>query len=1484
MNWEEHNDGDTDNVTSTFDDHRECNSDDCIDRDGLSFISFHPHRKRWTARRSIVLRLCKTFIIISLTFLSFTPSITMGFSTKAAPSTPSTPSGKSTTGSESSGTATNLSFNNTEESLAIKEANAAHSLALLLLLLDDDIVDNIDIDEMDTDTDTDTEETIERSTPTSTSLIKSQSEEYHPFLVICTVDGDIIVLNAHDGAMVCAFNSGAPLVGPSEPLTDDYENDQGGQNSNNQPNERRIVPGLDGKLYASSDGFLKPLEITVLDVLDNPVKTCRSKSNNNFQQTNDGCNDKNNNCIDYVDDATDCGIVTATKSTSLFALDPTTGSLVWHQHKNGTTQKMNQDEDEASSTVLLQREDVLVQQISTNTGTSIWNVTLGTLQALAFGDGDGPQSAAGQQSGDQLPHETEQGLLPSGDDTSSDNGSRREKIHFDGEGDLLSSTAKLPKVLFSEDGTSLTAIDPSYDSNDGGTNPSHVMWSREFPTIVASVFGLNGKSWEPLAVLDEYEEELESTMNDREIPLLPDPNDFHNNDASLNTFLYQDSSAVAIANRPNGQEPFRTDRLHHGRDLLFKNAIRQHRNRQQTPQLFQYYSTPGATLLLPEGKESGYDNDNSLYDYAPHYLQITSPGGNYLVEQQRPQPLSCFSSDDPNSCVSIDTQGLFLRWPALLLATFCVATIAIVGYRRLFEQKREKLEDYDIQKELRTSPNVSNRTKVSFQYDDGMNPMAYSADNIDLFMAAGQIDKNDKKGVEINNDNSFITDGIVRSQSEPGNLDQHQRMSKPQMGRIGFDKEGTPSTKTGSTSKSATPDGTDIRQTPPKLPLEPNSSQSSSQYGVGLIDGTIPLIQYTRYASEFEEIGALGKGGFGSVFQCRNALDKREYAIKKVLIRKDSKLPQSDFTKRLERTLREVKSLALLDHSNIVRYYTAWLELEQLDDRNSSDIHSEGAPSDYYMTSLSRTSQAKTSGWGLDLSRSARSPLWKTKSNFSNLFSSGRGLPSVSDNSYSSYSGSNHESTGNHHVRYVPEALDDYGFVFDRSGAEGGLPSGQCSVRETEGSMKVHTATEQQSLSKSDSNPSRNKPLTNNAISFQSFISSNSSKEESTLNVTEKEKRIVNEKQESSAADPPISERFILYIQMQFCSQKTLADFLSNEKARKGPSGSSIGNVDIPYALSLFLQTCQGVKHVHSQGLIHRDLKPNNVFIDDTGAVKVGDFGLSRESSDSGEGRIEGAIVTESTDLGQNADITAGVGTRSYASPEQMKGGSDYDSSTDIYSLGIILFELCYPMYTVSTRQRFIEAIYRNALKAFRLLTFAVLQGMERNIVLSKLRNHIFPSQWEDSVAVDFPTLHSLLLSMISNNPGDRPTAQAVVQRIQSILEGFTISSLDKRDYEGSILLRVEIMFRENGLHQTMDLLKEAALPTLIEIGQYGLRSSTINGGMKSIMEFAIVLRPEQPEDAPECSPARVGEILVNALSDNPQVLLIRQVSATKYS
>ncbi|KAF9430876.1 Eukaryotic translation initiation factor 2-alpha kinase [Entomortierella beljakovae] len=75
----------------------------------------------------------------------------------------------------------------------------------------------------------------------------------------------------------------------------------------------------------------------------------------------------------------------------------------------------------------------------------------------------------------------------------------------------------------------------------------------------------------------------------------------------------------------------------------------------------------------------------------------------------------------------------------------------------------------------------------------------------------------------------------------------------------------------------------------------------------------------TRYKHDVVEICKLGKGGFASVFKARNKLDAIEYAIKKIRLRGSAKV-------RYEKIFREIKFLARLDHKNVIRYYSSWLE------------------------------------------------------------------------------------------------------------------------------------------------------------------------------------------------------------------------------------------------------------------------------------------------------------------------------------------------------------------------------------------------------------------------------------------------------------------------------------------------------------------------------------------------------------------------------
>ncbi len=108
--------------------------------------------------------------------------------------------------------------------------------------------------------------------------------------------------------------------------------------------------------------------------------------------------------------------------------------------------------------------------------------------------------------------------------------------------------------------------------------------------------------------------------------------------------------------------------------------------------------------------------------------------------------------------------------------------------------------------------------------------------------------------------------------------------------------------------------------------------------------------------------------------------------------------------------------------------------------------------------------------------------------------------------------------------------------------------------------------------------------------------------------------------------------------------------------------------LDTTQRLDLFIQVCNAVQHAHQKGIIHRDLKPSNILVtlhDGTPVPKVIDFGIAKST----EGRL--ADHTAYTQLHQF------VGTPAYMSPEQVElSGLDIDTRSDIYSLGVLLYEL----------------------------------------------------------------------------------------------------------------------------------------------------------------------------------------------------------------
>lgn len=470
--------------------------------------------------------------------------------------------------------------------------------------------------------------------------------------------------------------------------------------------------------------------------------------------------------------------------------------------------------------------------------------------------------------------------------------------------------------------------------------------------------------------------------------------------------------------------------------------------------------------------------------------------------------------------------------------------------------------------------------------------------------------------------------------------------------------------------------------------------------------------QTSRYLSEFEEICRLGKGSYGNVFKVVNKLDGQYYAVKKILIKSVSK---EDCMK----VLREVKVLSSLQHVNIVGYHTAWME------------HVQPAPyPESHFPALESPGRTNSLDDCQDSSSTSSSVVFQSHSQGERGAASGaKGPPPKSQPKAALVSTQEHQAVCPKTAPCIPE--DYVPCVFLGQGEP--RNSSRCPAMGWERSAIL------------DEDSSRSSFELNN----NSFI--------------DKEPQQWAEVH-SRRSSKDIQFHLMLYIQMQLC-ERSLKDWISERNSRPADehvSGSPYDCVHTEHTLNLLRNILEGVQYIHSRGIMHRDLKPRNIFLHGHEChVRIGDFGLA----------CRDMIVDDHKRTISSADgsaHTSGVGTFVYASPEQLKG-SHYDSKSDMYSIGVLALELFQPFGT----------------------------EMERVRTLGDLRDGTIP----DSFCHRWPLLTKYIVKLTSKDPRHRPAASQLLESELFRSKDMVIHSLQKRveEQEEEIMqLRMQISRLQN--------------------------------------------------------------------------------------
>ncbi|XP_072353746.1 eukaryotic translation initiation factor 2-alpha kinase 3 isoform X3 [Scyliorhinus torazame] len=496
------------------------------------------------------------------------------------------------------------------------------------------------------------------------------------------------------------------------------------------------------------------------------------------------------------------------------------------------------------------------------------------------------------------------------------------------------------------------------------------------------------------------------------------------------------------------------------------------------------------------------------------------------------------------------------------------------------------------------------------------------------------------------------------------------------------------------------------------------SSMGEVKVEVGNSSGTADYV--SRCLTDFELVQCLGRGGFGVVFEAKNKVDDCNYAIKRI------RLPNRDQAR--EKVMREVKALAKLEHPGIVRYFNAWLETppegwqDEMDKQMLKDEGTEWPASSPDIPSINRPKlpvAGNCSGSSVPLvnfrSCSVTAADQPSSSepcvclDLATDFSQPLGEhPHCGQDSLLSEAESEGNSDLAHSFEVFPSAAGSlvnedrttsFDVIFEDSGCD----------RASEHDLDLEPSCHSMSCGEKHTTASRLDTEGRTESLVSSNILSSSPPRPTSLNLGP----CKNPEEKAK----PNSPKVYLYIQMQLCRKETVKDWMSVR--------CQMEDRDRTECLQIFLQMADAVCFLHIKGLMHRDLKPSNIFFTLDDVVKVGDFGLVTAMDQEEE---EGSTLTP---MPVYARHTGQVGTKLYMSPEQISGNT-YSHKVDIFSLGLILFELLYPF---STQMERVQAV-----------TSGVLQGSVLGPQLKTLtgvRNLRFPPLFLEEYLQEQPQIRT---------------------------------------------------------------------------------------------------------------------------------------------